>query len=290
MNMEKTLAGIGAGVLNARKRAGVHGVVAADGMEYCAVCGEPLMLALTFSGAIAESLGTTRYVPRNCQCMRDMFAAEDEAREKEKQAEEIRRRKRECLLYNKYRESTFAVDDGRNPKIRNMCNGYVSKPMEILNQNLGLAFIGTNGTGKTFWASCIANALLDAGATVLMTTLKQLIYDMTANYGENRESTIRKIQTVQFLILDDFGAERSGEFTQEQVYEIIDIRYSAEKPLIITSNLTRDALENPVGEYQTKIYTRVIEMCPAIVEINGQRRKGIAEEKRKALANLIVGK
>ena len=59
MDMSNMLANIGAGVLEARKRAHVHGITASDGMEYCAECGEPLLLALNFSGAIAEKLGKT---------------------------------------------------------------------------------------------------------------------------------------------------------------------------------------------------------------------------------------
>ena len=50
MDITDALAGIGRGVIEARKRAGVHGVTAADGMEYCAKCGEPLLLSLKFTG------------------------------------------------------------------------------------------------------------------------------------------------------------------------------------------------------------------------------------------------
>lgn len=285
--MSNMLATIGSGVLEARKRAGVQSITAADGMEYCAECGEPLLLALHFNGPIAESLGDTRYVPRNCDCMRKMFAEEEAIIEKQKHEEEIRQRRITSLTSEKYRRKTFANDDGRMPAIRRTCERYVAKREEMLSSNYGLAFIGSNGTGKTFWASCIANALIDAGSTVLMTTLTKLIYEMTANYGEMRDVVMRRIKNVDFLILDDYGAERGTEFSLEQAFEVIDTRYGVEKPLIITANLTEDILKNPPNINYARSYSRILEMCPALIRVEGERRKEIAAEKRKALAELL---
>ena len=285
--MSNMLANIGAGVIEARKRAHVHGVTAADGMEYCAECGEPLLLALQFSGVMAESLGDTRYVPRNCECMRRMFAEEDAIIEKRKREEEIRHRRMKSLTEEKYRRTTFAKDDGRMPAIRRTCERYVAKRRDMIQSNYGLAFIGSNGTGKTFWASCIANALIDEGATVLMTTLTKLIHKMNANYGELRDVVMRTIKTVDFLILDDYGAERGTEFSLEQAFEVIDARYGVEKPLIITANLTEEVLKNPPNINYARSYSRVLEMCPALIRVEGERRKEIAAEKRKALAEML---
>lgn len=287
MDMTNMLANIGAGVLEARKRAHVHGVTAADGMEYCAECGEPLLLALNFCGAIAEKLGEVRYVPRNCECMRKMFAEEDAINEKRKREEEIRQRRMTSLTSEKYRNKSFADDDGRMPAIRKTCERYVSKRGDMIENNYGLAFIGSNGTGKTFWASCIANALIDAGATVLMTTLSKLIHEMNANYGEMKRDVLRKIMTVDFLILDDYGAERGTEFSLEQAFEVIDTRYGVEKPLIITANLTEEALKSPPNINYARSYSRILEMCPALIRVEGERRKEIAAEKRKALAEML---
>lgn len=289
MDFSKTLEGIGAGVLEARKRAGVQGVVGDDGMEYCAKCNEPLMLALNFTGEIAEKLGNTRYVPRNCECMREMFAAEDEALAKEKLKSEIRQRKVNGLKSEKYRRSTFDKDDGRNPKIRRMCERYVTKRGEMIDGNYGLAFLGGNGGGKTFWASCIANALIEAGATVLMIKLTKLIEEMNADYGAYREDIMRKIRYVDFLILDDYGAERGTEFSLEQAFEVVDTRYNAGKPLIITANLTEETLKNPPNMNYGRSFSRIVEMCPGIVRVEGERREEIAAKKRKEMAAFLRG-
>lgn len=287
MDMTNVFASIGAGVLEARERAGVVAITAADGMEYCARCGEHLILTLHFNGKIVESLGHTRYVPRNCECMRKMFDEEDAFLEKQRRERDIREMRLKYLQSEKYRNSTFDKDDGRAPSIRRTCERYVAKRGEMVEGNYGLAFIGGNGGGKTFWASCIANALIDAGSSVLMTTLTKLIRDINADFGEQREPIMRKIKRVDFLILDDYGAERGTEFSLEQAFEIIDTRYNAGKPLIITANLTEEILKNPPGINYARPYSRILEMCPALIRVEGERRKEIAAEKRKALADML---
>lgn len=287
MDIANVLTNIGAGVIEARRRAGVETITAADGMEYCKGCGEPLLLALHFSGKICETLGHTRYVPRNCECMRKMFDEEDAINAKLKREREIREQRVKSLQSEKYRNSTFEKDDGRAPTIKKACKRYIAKREEMIAGNYGLAFIGSNGGGKTFWASCIANALIDAGSTVLMTTLTKLIRDMNADYGESRESIMRQIRSVDFLILDDYGAERGTEFSLEQAFEIIDTRYNAGKPLIITANLTEEILKNPPNINYARSYSRIIEMCPALIRVEGERRTEIASEKRKALVEML---
>ena len=39
--------------------------------------------------------------------------------------------------------------------------------------------------------------------------------------------------------------ERGTEYGLEQVYNVVDSRYHSRKPLIMTTNLTREELQNP---------------------------------------------
>ena len=289
MNLTNVLASVGAAVQETRKLACVEEVIGEDGMSYCKECGEPLLLGLDITGPMAERLGKKRYVPRNCACMRLMFAEQDLREQRKKQEENKARMRRENLKAERYRNSTFSKDDGGCEKLRNFCEKYVANYKEMMENNLGLAFVGSNGTGKTFWASCIANALIDEGATVYMSTLTSLIQDMNANYGENRKPLERKIKNVDFLIIDDYGAERGTEYSLEQAFEILDARYSVGKPLIITANLTEEILKNPPTLNYARSYSRVLEMCPVIVRVEGERRSKIAEEKRKEFAKLLKG-
>lgn len=289
MDLTDVFASIGTTIIENRKRAGVRVVIADDGLEHCVNCGEPLWLALSFSGPIAEKLGGTRYVPRNCACMSKMLDDEAEAEEMKKRLKEIEGKRRTSIPEERWRENRFSVDNGSNPKVGNMCRKYVGRWRDAVDGNYGLAFIGSNEGGKTFWASCIANALVDEGVSVLMTTIPHLVHEMTRNYGEFREDVLYKIRNVKFLILDDFGFERDSGHLMEKAFEIIDTRANAKRPLIITANLTEEALNNPPDMAYSRIYSRIGELCPAVIKVDGQYRKEIAARKRAELARLLRG-
>lgn len=262
----------------------------ADGLLHCGTCKEPKQLRLTMPETIAEALGKERIVYRSCACQRARIQAEEEARQQQEAQRHIDQLRKKGLANNQYQECTFAADDQSEPKIRDMCLRYVEQRKQIIAENIGMAFVGDVGTGKTFWAAAIANALIDQGVEALMTTIPQLTAAMTADYGDDREYVLNQIRRVPFLILDDVGFERNTSFAMEKAYEIVNERYKAKKPLIITTNISKEELQNPSGIADTRIYDRLIEMCPAIVEVKGKRRRGIAESKRRVAVDILLKK
>ena len=79
----------------------------------------------------------------------------------------------------------------------------------------GLLLWGGVGTGKTYMAGCIANALLDKGVTVMMTNFSRVLSDLPGMFSGNRY--IDSFNRFRLLIIDDFGAERSSEFSWEHL-------------------------------------------------------------------------
>lgn len=59
--------------------------------------------------------------------------------------------------------------------------------------------------------------------------------------------TTPKLCRYPLLIIDDFGMERDTSYGLEQLYNVIDSRYRSKKPLIVTTNLTLQELQNPEG-------------------------------------------
>ena len=92
------------------------------------------------------------------------------------------------------------------------------------------------GTGKSYLAACIANALMEQEISVRMTNFSAILNDLTASF-EGRNEYIERLCRFPLLILDDFGMERGTEYGLEQVYNVIDSRYRSRKPLIVTTNL-----------------------------------------------------
>ncbi|KXA31499.1 hypothetical protein HMPREF3229_00371 [Peptoniphilus harei] len=68
---------------------------------------------------------------------------------------------------------------------------------------------------------------------------------------------ISNLSNIPLLILDDFGIERDTSYAIEQVYEIINSRYLKGRPIIFTTNLSLEIIQNPNIdlEYQ-RIYSR----------------------------------
>lgn len=124
----------------------------------------------------------------------------------------------------------------------------------------GLLFWGDVGTGKSYLAACIANALIDKEVPVRMTNLSDVIDHDFAD----RRDFIHRLCNVPLLILDDFGMERDTRFGLETVYQVINGRYLSGKPLIVTTNLTLDELKHPNDTDRARIYDRVLAMTTPV--------------------------
>ena len=120
------------------------------------------------------------------------------------------------------------------------------------------------GTGKSFIAGCIANALLDKGVPVLMTNFARLLNKLTDMYSGDRNAYIDSFKRYPLLIIDDLGMERNSEFVREQVFSVIDSRYRSQLPMIVTTNLSLEELKDPTDLPRTRIYDRVMERCMPI--------------------------
>ena len=156
----------------------------------------------------------------------------------------------------------------------------------------GLLVIGSTGCGKTHLAVAIANAIIrdadisdeDAekagrlGITqytanpVKFTNVVTLLQTVKASFSRNdisSEEIIRPFQTTGVLILDDLGAEKTSEWTQERIYEIVEYRNNHKKPMIITSNLKPADLQTWLGD---RTYDRVRETCKLVIITAGGQR------------------
>lgn len=233
-----------------------------DGLQCCAACKRPVQVNVEF-------LGIRKTV--NCAC--DCIKARIQAYEDVKQQEENERNRRSCFTETNMAEWTFAKDDRKNPHMSDVMHNYADKFSEFRSIGKGLLLFGDVGTGKTFYAACIANALLDKGYKVLMTNFITLAYQLEEKYGE-KQKFMDSLNRYDLLILDDLGVERDSAsgYMQEIVYNVIDSRQRAGLPYIITTNLTADQLKNPAEVRYKRIYDRILEKAVPI-EIKGESRR-----------------
>lgn len=237
----------------------------ADGLLHCDICGEKTQTRIT----IFDSERVVRCI---CRCTREEM--EREEKERQRQARQLRIQKMRIQGFDKAEMQgwTFENDDGALPKISRAAKMYCDRFEQLKLSGKGLIFYGNVGSGKTYTAACIANELISKGVPVLMTNFSRIINRIQASF-EGRQEYIDSLNAFDLLIIDDLAAERNTEFMNETVYTIIDSRYRAGLPLIVTTNISLNEMTNAVELSRQRIYSRILERCHPIAVNGTDRRK-----------------
>jgi len=183
----------------------------------------------------------------------------------------------------------FDRDNGQVPALKHARN-YVSNWESCRTDNIGLLFWGPPGTGKTYGAACIANALMEFPGpftpTVIMATFGTILRQLLAQSPQEKDTYIRKLLDCDLLILDDLGMERQTEYAREQVFNIVDGRCLARKPMVVTTNLTIQQLRNPKNLEDQRIFDRVLGACVPVCFQGQSQRSNLAAEKMRRFLTL----
>lgn len=233
-----------------------------DGILICGKCGTPQQTDITICG---------KKIRVNCACKCMVEAAEQ--RRAETRANEARmqaeRYRQEGFTDSAYLKMTFERDDDPDHILSKAARNYAENFTNAPEQH-GIMFTGNVGTGKTFYACCIANAVIDRGYSALVTTLQPLIRELR-NY-DTAEQALRRIRQADLLVLDDLGSTALNDFTTDKIFEIVDERYRSGKPLIVTTNLNPDeAWKSSIG--MRRIFDRLRERCRHVVMDGESRRR-----------------
>ena len=253
----------------------------ADGLFHCRKCGGPRQVV------VPDLFKHGSFKPRcACPCQQEEERRRKEAEERRQRMERIRQRKATGLQDRYLYEYTFDHDNGENP-VMAKARAYADHWPEAFKQNVGLLFFGDVGTGKSFAAGCIANALLDQDVPVLMTNFPTILSRLAGTFGEDMTAFLGSLSVYDLLIIDDLGVERDTEYALEQVFSIVDSRYRSGKPLIVTTNLKLDELKHPPDLAHARIYDRILERCAPILFAGKNFREDNAAS-TKAAARAIV--
>lgn len=187
--------------------------------------------------------------------------------------------KESSLLSGRYLQARFETTEvGNNDMfdhVLNRCWSYAHHAKDVLEAGQGLYIFGDCGVGKTHLVACIANDLINNYYSVIFTNVDEIIKQIKSSWKDNEndmteQSIINTYCSCDFLILDDFGTEKTDNvdsYVQLKMYDIINHRYLTNKPTIFTSNLNHnDLIKKGVAR---KIVDRVYEMSTAVFEIRG---------------------
>jgi DNA replication protein DnaC len=126
----------------------------------------------------------------------------------------------------------------------------------------GLLMIGRVGCGKTHLAIAILREIVAKGYSGLYYNSPNLLRDIRATFDGGSDLTeddlLEEVTSTDLLVFDDVGAENSTQFVLDRFYLVINERYEAGKPVIVTTNLDHEALEARLGD---RIVSRLLEMC-----------------------------
>lgn len=139
-----------------------------------------------------------------------------------------------------------------------------------------LYLYGGCGTGKTFLASLIAQGF-DEDEVVFddVPCLLDRIKSTFDGVGSG-QAIIAEYCSCELLILDDIGTGKITDWNVGILYQIINARYNASKPLIVTSNYDLDGLAERLARVDDiaarRIVSRLSEGIKAFLGVKDRRR------------------
>ena len=184
--------------------------VAEDGLLYCGSCKTPKE---AFFPNGKKLFGRDRH-PAECRCRQ----ATREKQEKEERArlhyEKVQRLKLQGFTDWAMQRWTFANDHGQNPQMQ-LAQRYVAHWPEMREKNVGLLLWGGVGTGKSFMAGCIANALMEQEVAVCMTNFARIMNELNNAFpGEMKSWTGSAAIRCLSLMISAWSAARNMRWSR----------------------------------------------------------------------------
>ena len=217
-----------------------------EGFLMCGKCCKRKQMKIEFPKGVERIVGIT------CDCDKEEERLKQERDKIEKTKNYINSLYKVGLTDKAYQNNTFDKDNGNNPELTRLCKRYVDNWEKVKEQAIGLLFYGDVGGGKSFFACCIANALLNKGVRTLVTRLSDLVHNRTSD----KEQTVN-LKSFELIILDDIGVENNSQ----TVFNIVDEIYRMSIPVIVTTNLTPSEIKKPSTLEKKRIYDRILERC-----------------------------
>lgn len=172
-----------------------------------------------------------------------------------------------------------------NGLLHKTCKMYLENWEEIKHKGLGYYFWGNVGAGKTYTAAILANELMRRHfVEVLFLKMPEAVARIKRTFGEDKKNPdkdlFEKMKEVEMLILDDLGIEKVSDWLADEIYQVVEHRYSHNLPMIITSNQSIDDLAKI---YREQVSSRICQKNKNIHFSQKDKRQKLEEEIKQRL-------
>lgn len=142
-------------------------------------------------------------------------------------------------LYAEMRFDTFNTHDPA-PEMQNHLRYVSGEAYKYARKPSGwFVLLGKHGVGKTHLAAAIAHEQKMRGVDVIFITTAELLDRLRITFGEKSDGSFderfNRVRKVDLLVLDDYDSDMGSSWTREKLFQIIDYRFVAKRPTVITT-------------------------------------------------------
>lgn len=130
-----------------------------------------------------------------------------------------------------------------------------------------LVILGPHGSGKTILAAAVANRCIDRGHVVFFSHVPDLLDHLRATFSPTSDiaysELFEQVKSTPILVLDGLGSHSTTPWAEEKLGQIINHRYNAALPTVVTSAASLDELDPYVStRLRSPGLSRVVEIEP----------------------------
>jgi DNA replication protein DnaC len=154
--------------------------------------------------------------------------------------------------FNLQRTMTFQNFDHRrvnlSPEVRDNLERAYHLALDFASKPEGwLVFQGVTGAGKTHLAAAIVNYRYQAHKPAFFVVVPEFLDHLRGSFSPDAKTTydqlFERVKTTPLLVLDDFGEHSATPWAQEKLYQVLNYRYNAQLPTVITMSRALEELE-----------------------------------------------
>lgn len=187
-------------------------------------------------------------------CLEDQGRKNAEEQERQRQAAASAGAVRNATIPPRFASRTLENYEAKLPgqqRALEVAKVYADSFTEALETGRSLIFCGTAGTGKTHLAVGIAHQVIAAGYSAAFTTAMDAIRTVRETYSKTSQQTerevIRRFAKPDLTIIDEVGSQLGTDAEKVTLFDLINARYEAMRPMIVMSNLTVSEVEQYMG-------------------------------------------